>query len=64
MEMVSTDLILEYLHGIDFPKNRDEVVNYARSMNAPGDVVEILTRLPDQQFSSAAEITIAVGQAE
>ncbi|HQI00692.1 MAG TPA: DUF2795 domain-containing protein [Deltaproteobacteria bacterium] len=62
--MVSTGQILEYLHGIDLPKDKAGLVKYAQSKNAPKDVLDILNRLPDQQFGNAAEITHAIGQIE
>jgi hypothetical protein len=62
--MVSTGEVLEYLRGIDLPKNRSELVQYAQSKNAPQDVIDILNRIPDQQFGNAADITHAIGQVE
>ncbi|HNY64020.1 MAG TPA: DUF2795 domain-containing protein [Deltaproteobacteria bacterium] len=58
--MADADLVWEYIQGIQFPKGREEVVSHARSRNAPGDVVEMLSRLPDRQFESAADVLTAV----
>lgn len=62
--MVSTAQVLEYLHGIDLPKSKADLVRYAQSKNAPKDVIDLLNRLPDQQFGNAADITHAIGQIE
>jgi hypothetical protein len=60
--MVSTGEILEYLRGIDLPKSKSELVQYAQSKNAPRDVIDVLNRMPDQQFVNAADITHAIGE--
>lgn len=60
--MVSTAEVLEYLHGVDLPKSKSDLVKYAQSRNAPQDVIDILNRMPDQQFGNAADITHAIGQ--
>jgi hypothetical protein len=62
--MVSTAEVLEALKGIDLPKSKAELIKYAQSRNASKDVIDILNRLPDQQFGNAADITHAVGEAE
>jgi hypothetical protein len=62
--MASTAEVLEYLKGIDLPKDKSGLVQYARSRNAPEDVIDILNSLPDQQFRNAADITHAVGEVE
>jgi hypothetical protein len=62
--MVSTGEVLEYLRGIDLPKSKSELVQYAQSKNAPKDVIDLLNRIPDQQFGNAADITHAIGQVE
>lgn len=62
--MVSTALVLEAISGIDLPKSRDEIVKYAQSKNASQDVIDVLKRMPDQHFGSAADIVHAVGEIE
>jgi hypothetical protein len=62
--MVSTVTVVEYLHGIDLPKSRDELITYAQGRNAPKDVLDILHRIPDQQFENMADVTHAIGQVE
>jgi hypothetical protein len=62
--MVSTGEVLEYLRGIDLPKSKSELVQYAQSKNAPKDVIDLLNKIPDQQFGNTADITHAIGQVE
>jgi hypothetical protein len=50
------------LEGIDFPANRDQIVEYARQHNVTQDVLEWLRNLPDQQFSNMADVFKGIGQ--
>ena len=62
--MVSTADVLEALKGIDFPKSKADVISYARSKNASRDVLDLLNRIPDQQFQNAGDILEAVGKVD
>lgn len=62
--MVSTAEVLEAIKGIDLPKSKAEIIRYAHSRNASKDVMDILNKIPDQRFSSAADIVHAVGEVE
>jgi hypothetical protein len=62
--MVSTAEVLEAIKGIDLPKNKADLIKYAQSRNASQDVLDILEKLPDQEFGNAADITHAVGEVE
>ena len=62
--MVSTAEVLEAIKGIDLPKNKADLIKYAQSRNASKDVIDILNKLPDQEFGNAADITHAVGEVE
>lgn len=53
--MSSTD-IDRYLRGVNYPADKNELVNYARKQNAPQDVVKNLDMLPNQRFSSPDDV--------
>jgi hypothetical protein len=59
--------IAEALKGIDFPKSKPELVEYARprakEQNNP-DVVEVLQSLPDREYGSMADVEQGVGKIE
>jgi len=44
------------LKGIDFPKNKNEIVSYAQSQNASQDIVADLQELPDRTYTNAADV--------
>ncbi|HQG32601.1 MAG TPA: DUF2795 domain-containing protein [Deltaproteobacteria bacterium] len=62
--MVSTAEVLEAIKGIDLPKSKSEIIKYAQSRNASKAVMDILNKMPDQKFRSAADIVHAVGEIE
>ena len=62
--MVSTAEVLEAIKGISLPKSKADIIRYAQSRNASKDVLDILNKMPDQHFSSAADIVHAVGEVE
>ena len=44
------------LKGIDFPKNKNEIVSYAKSKNASSEIVSGLQELPDRTYNNAADL--------
>ncbi|MDO8586708.1 MAG: DUF2795 domain-containing protein [Armatimonadota bacterium] len=44
------------LHGIDFPKSKDDLMEYARDRNASDHVIEVLEKLPDQVYNSMGDV--------
>lgn len=63
-EKVSPITIQKHLKGMDYPANKDEVVQHARDRQAPENVVSLLERLPEQEYSSAKDVQKAVGDLE
>ncbi|MEN6519933.1 MAG: DUF2795 domain-containing protein [Armatimonadota bacterium] len=56
--------IANFLEGIDFPASKDELVNHAEDNNAPQDIIDILEKLPNREYTSMADIMSGVGQVE
>ena len=56
--------IAHFLEGIDFPASKDDLVNHAEDNNAPQEVIDILENLPDQEYTSMADVMSGVGQVE
>jgi len=54
--------IARSLKGVDFPKDHDGLVEYAKSHDAPDEVVEVLEELPKGPFRNMAEVQRAVGE--
>jgi hypothetical protein len=49
-----------YLGGLNYPVNRDALVEHVRSQDAPEVITVSLQQLPEQEFTSAADISMAL----
>ena len=54
----------EFLGGIDYPADKERVVETAREHRAPDDVIDFLKRLPKNRFNSPNDVSEAAGQVE
>jgi hypothetical protein len=45
--MVSTAVVSQYLEGLDFPAGKQEIIDYADDRQAPPDVINTLSRMPE-----------------
>jgi hypothetical protein len=54
----------KYLKGVDFPCNKEELMEHARERGAPEEVQAALARLPDREYESPADISKEMGQIE
>lgn len=61
--MVSTAKVSQYLEGIDFPANKQQLIDYAHDNDAPQDVLDILQKLPEGRYFSMAGVWEAIGMA-
>ncbi len=50
--------IMLYLSGLDYPRQRQELMNYAKSQKAPESILEYLKQLPNKKYTSPADVEI------
>lgn len=60
----STHDVAQALQGIDFPANKSKLVEYARSHNAKEDLINVLQGLPDEQYTSMADVFKGIGMSD
>jgi hypothetical protein len=60
---VMVDLEL-YLDNLEYPVSQTDLVEHLRRRNAPEMMVITIEQIPDQEFTSAADIMRALGQIE
>ncbi|HLO77007.1 MAG TPA: DUF2795 domain-containing protein [Magnetospirillum sp.] len=56
--------ILHHLKGVDFPADKNGLLQQAQKNNAEGDILDILRQMPDQQYQSMADVLKGVGKVE
>jgi hypothetical protein len=54
---VSIMEIHEYLSGIEYPAEKDELIEYAESQGAPIDVLDALSDISDKHYGVPADIS-------
>lgn len=59
----STAVIAQALSGIDFPANKNTLVEHARNNNADRDVIDVLDQMPEERYASMADVFKGVGMA-
>lgn len=55
--------LARYLSGIDFPANRDDLLEHARGQAADDEVLSTLQHLPQRDYKNMAEVMKGFGQA-
>jgi hypothetical protein len=61
---ISPAEVLRYLDGVAFPAPRGTLLNHARRVDAPPSVMELLERIPDRAYESAADLGGAIASVE
>jgi hypothetical protein len=55
MNMSASQLTM-YLKNTDFPADKKKIVDMAKSNGAPENIIQMLNKLPDKQYSSSSDI--------
>lgn len=63
-EKASPAAIEHYLKGIDYPVNKADLINHARSNDAPSNVMYILGQFEEKQYHSPIDVSKEVGRIE
>lgn len=64
MGFTNTAVIAQSLHGIDFPADKRKMAEYARKNNADQDVLDVIERMPETEYTSMADVFKGVGEAK
>jgi hypothetical protein len=59
---VSAVDISRSLSGIDFPANKDDLVNHARQKKANKEIIDILQQMPEREYGNMADVEHAFGE--
>jgi len=61
---VSPAIVEKYLKGMHYPAEKKNLVNNAKTKDAPDDVMNLINRLPDKTYNSPIDITKEIGKIE
>ncbi len=59
---VSPASLQKYLAGIDYPADKQKLMNTARDHNAPDTIMDVIRRLPDREFNGPTDVSRAFGE--
>lgn len=62
MGSLSPSNILQYFKGINFPVDKQELIDFAEDHDAPDQIINVLQGLPDQVYNSANELMQHIAQ--
>jgi len=54
--------VQKYLKGADYPARKGELIKLAERNNAPDQVFETLSNIPEKEYISPAHVTKAIGE--
>lgn len=57
----STATIAQALQGIDFPAGKDKLVEWAKEHKVDSDVIDVIEKMPDEEYTSMADVFKGVG---
>ena len=55
-------MLQSYLHGIDYPADKEGLRRTARLNGAPDDVLRLIDRLPDREYDYPTDVQQEVGR--
>ena len=59
---VSPAIVEKYLAGRHYPSGRKDLLENAKSKEAPEEVLNLLNKLPDKTYNSPIDITKEIGK--
>jgi hypothetical protein len=55
--------VQKYLKDLDYPANKDDLIDHAQEQGIDDDLLEILEQLPDEEeYKSPTEVNQAIGE--
>ncbi|WP_141735547.1 DUF2795 domain-containing protein [Oligoflexus tunisiensis] len=54
--------VQSFLGGIDYPADKETLIETARKNKAPDDIIDLLEQFPDEEFDSPVSVMKAYGE--
>ena len=59
---ISPAIVEKYLAGMHYPAERQKLIDNAQNKEAPGEVMNLLNKLPNKTYKSPIDITKEMGK--
>ena len=60
----STSNVMHHLKGVSFPATRDDLSKLAKKNHADKEIMDVIHKMPEQEYASVAEILKGGGEGE
>jgi hypothetical protein len=64
MAKINPIQLQKHLKGVDYPANKEELIEHAKQNGADENAIAVLEELPDQEYETPTDVSAAVGEAE
>ncbi len=54
--------VATYLKGIDYPANKEQLVQHAQKNGAESEVMDVLNNMPDHEYGNMADVMKGYGE--
>lgn len=54
--------VQKHLRGLDYPANKEDILQHAREQGADGELMSLLEQLPDREYERPTDISHEIGQ--
>lgn len=54
--------IQKFLEGMNYPASKEQIIQYAEQQGADEDIIEILQKLPGEEYETPADVSGAIGE--
>jgi hypothetical protein len=59
---VSAAEVEKFIGGIDFPVDKNQLINHAKDKGAPKEVLDFMGQFPDQEYGSPIDVSRSVSE--
>lgn len=64
MAKINPIQLQKHLKGVDYPANKEELIEHAKQNGADENAIAVLEELPDQEYETPTDVSEAVGETE
>ncbi|ARV61309.1 hypothetical protein BZZ01_24230 [Nostocales cyanobacterium HT-58-2] len=64
MPKVNPVQLQKHLKGVDYPVNKQDLIEHARKNGADENALAVLEQLPEQEYQTPTDVSEAVGDIE
>ncbi|MFQ4146269.1 DUF2795 domain-containing protein [Chlorogloeopsis sp. ULAP02] len=64
MAKVNPIQLQKHLKGVDYPANKQQLIERAKQQGADENAISVLQQIPDQEYQTPTDVSEAVGNIE